>query len=131
MTSASELRGDYYVYFILAESVGRVKIGFSGNPLWRCADLSQNSPVYCRLIGCLKGEPRVEKEWHKRFDHLRIRGEWFEYTGELKAAIEEALATDVGFQPSEAEILSIVGKAGRKRFHELPEGYQKRRNCNA
>lgn len=42
------------------------------------------------LLGIIPGGPCVEREWHKRFRHLRTHGEWFRPADELLDAIASA-----------------------------------------
>ena len=75
------------IYFIRAGRKRQVKIGYSkDHPLKRLKTLQTGSVDELELIGMLEGEPRDEAEWHRRFRHLRIRGEWFRWTSELSAA---------------------------------------------
>ena len=48
-----------------------------------------------KLIGTVRGDRRLEKALHKRFDHLRVRGEWFWATPELLAFIDGLLFVEV------------------------------------
>jgi hypothetical protein len=45
------------------------------------------------LIYAFPGYTAKEKEIHKKFEHLRVKGEWFEYTDEIKQYILELSST--------------------------------------
>lgn len=77
-----------YVYFL--SQVGgedSVKIGYSANPWARAADLATASPNGVLFIGCIRGGPDTETEWHHRFADCRLNGEWFRKSPELEEAI--------------------------------------------
>jgi hypothetical protein len=76
------------VYFIRRQ-VGRgaVKIGYARNPAARLAELQTGSDARLEIIATLPGGQVVERALHVRFAHLRLRGEWFRYSGDLAAFI--------------------------------------------
>lgn len=67
------------IYFI--NSDGRadcIKIGYTRrDPQDRLRKLQTATPDQLRLIGAVEGERYLERMLHKRYQHLRIRGEWF------------------------------------------------------
>lgn len=67
------------VYFIEAEKLGLVKIGWAVNSDQRRSDLQTGSPDKLTLRGILVCDdaPALERKMHKRFAHLRQHGEWF------------------------------------------------------
>lgn len=77
------------VYF--AEQVGGklVKIGWtSGCPKRRVRSLQTGSPIKIRLLGAIPADdPALEKELHKRFEALRVKGEWFRRSKEILALL--------------------------------------------
>jgi len=86
---AKAARGDPhgFVYFIRAGG-GPVKIGFSTNVEKRMVALQISSPHDLVLIAKVPGNKRLEKQIHKHFSHLALRGEWFEMDGELEEFIK-------------------------------------------
>ncbi len=80
-----------YVYLIAAKGTGSVKIGFSSKlPDNRLRSLQTANPIDLQLLCFVHGTRRDELRYHAKFDHLRVRGEWFkdgpeirEYFGEL------------------------------------------------
>lgn len=90
MNGKSDATG--WVYFIRAPGPnGLVKIGFARQPVQRLIDLQIGSPVELTLIGCHRGTMADETGWHRRFAHLRVRGEWFRYEPDLRKAIKPHL----------------------------------------
>lgn len=71
------------VYFVRHGDV--VKIGTT-------QDLTQRLTAipYDELLATIPGGPDVEGQWHRRFAHLRTRGEWFRDAPELRDAIAAA-----------------------------------------
>lgn len=81
---------DGYVYFIAAEGVPRIKIGWSrtlANARARARHLEIGSPVRLGLVTLMPGSQRDERKMHRRFAHLRDRGEWFVSDDELRAFV--------------------------------------------
>ena len=70
-----------YVYFIQADEV--IKIGYSLSPELRLGQLQVGSGQTLELIGIMDGTVMTERKIQKKFEHLRIRGEWFQATTEL------------------------------------------------
>lgn len=80
-----------FLYFIRCGERGPIKIGIADNPGARMAGLQVAHFLELRLMGTIAGGAEAEKAWHARFAKARIRGEWFEPTAELLAAIDAAL----------------------------------------
>jgi hypothetical protein len=74
------------VYFITDGDL--IKIGFSGVPKLRMRDLQRANGRPLSLIGTVTAHPYDERIIHKRFEHLRVTGEWFRPDDELRAFIE-------------------------------------------
>ncbi|ORI13473.1 GIY-YIG nuclease family protein [Rhodococcus sp. 1168] len=83
------------VYFLFAPKANVIKIGVASNPLKRVRGLQTPEP--CRLVGLM---PNVgvegEQALHGDFRHLRVHGEWFRATSELRSYVERH-AADVPF----------------------------------
>jgi hypothetical protein len=71
------------VYFLLAPSVGLVKIGTTWRLADRVADLRLMSPVPLELVGHIAGDVETEAAYHLLFTAERSHGEWFRYTGRV------------------------------------------------
>jgi hypothetical protein len=80
------------VYFIRAGRTATVKIGYGKNPYQRLDEMQVGSPHILHLIGYFEGDRNDEFEWHKRFRHLHIRGEWFRLEQGLREAINDRMA---------------------------------------
>lgn len=65
------------VYFLHAPAAKLIKIGCSDNIEKRLASLAGGSPIPLKLLGTLPGGRALELELHEKFQHLRVRGEWF------------------------------------------------------
>lgn len=86
-TNEDKRRG--YVYFIRPMGMEFIKIGFSVNDVRkRIAALSTAWPLPLLLLLVLDGGMAFEQEMHRRFSHLRIRGEWFTAADDLYEFIE-------------------------------------------
>lgn len=99
------------VYFVTAEGLDLVKIGFTENdPLKRLSALQTGSPLKLRILGLIEGVSlQIEKSIHQILADHRIIGEWFE-----SEAAEQLLCTysepaesdqdDDDFEPSSIPI---------------------------
>jgi hypothetical protein len=67
------------VYFARIGDDGPVKIGHSRYAERRIEAIQKWTPIEIRLIRTLPGDGKEERWLHARFDHLRIRGEWFHF----------------------------------------------------
>jgi hypothetical protein len=80
------------IYFIRFGTHRLVKIGYSKDHPWkRMATMQTGTPERLHLLGMAPGSPEDEAAWHKRFAHLRVRGEWFKWTPELRQAAKSHL----------------------------------------
>ena len=67
-----------YVYFVRAGKYGPIKIGKSVNPEMRLAELQTGNLKRLRIIGLISNASfEVERELHRKFERLLIRGEWY------------------------------------------------------
>jgi hypothetical protein len=67
-----------WVYFI--QCGGFIKIGFSGDPLFRLRALQKANPLPLRLVATQRGERDLERKIHRHFRQARREGEWFKFT---------------------------------------------------
>lgn len=65
------------IYFIQAEVLGYIKIGWTENLAARLASLRQGSPVPLRPLGAAWGTKEMEHGLHRVFAEERVHGEWF------------------------------------------------------
>lgn len=78
---------DSVVYFIRNTETGMIKIGHAINPDERMRGFQTGSSAALELIGTMFGGQKKERELHKRFKHLRARGEWFHAHDSLSSFI--------------------------------------------
>lgn len=77
-----------FVYFIRAEQVGLVKIGFSADPARRIASLAGGSPLRLDLTVRVSGTQDDERFLHHRFKVDWSHGEWFRASDSILSLIE-------------------------------------------
>jgi|TARA_R100000501_G_C2595884_1_gene94440 Meiotically up-regulated gene 113 len=77
-----------YIYFVLSEDSGLVKIGKTKDIKKRFASLQTMSPVPLRIIGCFRAHDELEGTLHSRFAKYRHHGEWFKLSDEIVKLIE-------------------------------------------
>ena len=79
-----------YVYLISARGTGKLKIGFSLKaPENRLRNLQTSNPHELQLLCFLRGSRMDERRYHAQFDHLRVRGEWFQDNSEIREYFAE------------------------------------------
>jgi hypothetical protein len=76
---------DGWIYFIVAAESGIVKIGWAKDPAKRLLQLQTANHLTLSVFGTTRGTVKQEQALHRRFRHLRIRGEWFKIDEELTA----------------------------------------------
>lgn len=76
------------VYFIKAAGPA-IKIGFATNVAIRIASLQTSSHEPLTLLASVAGDRALEKSLHQQFKHLKLAGEWFKDTPELRARIAD------------------------------------------
>lgn len=78
-----------FIYFLLSEKLNSVKIGFTRNAVEeRLMAANTWSPYDYDVLKVIKGTMLEEVQIHKRFVRYKIRGEWFEYSDEIKEFID-------------------------------------------
>lgn len=80
------------IYFVLAPSSNRIKIGFSVNPAKRIEAILTGCPERLAVLGVIPGTIPEEHALHHRFAPARVHREWFNATPELRSYIREATA---------------------------------------
>ncbi len=81
-----KVQGPTVTYFIEAIGTSRIKIGKTNHVPRRLATLQTGSP-FRLAIRATTSIP--ERELHRRFRRDRVSGEWFTFTDEIAALIEE------------------------------------------
>ncbi len=87
------------VYFAQRKTNGLIKIGWSRSVKVRM------SAVRAKVIGAVPGEREVELSLHKRFAHLRVRGEWFKPDDELLVYIQSEAQ---GHEPDSESVQTAI-----------------------
>lgn len=72
------------IYFVKNGNDNEIKIGYADNVKQRMCSLQTSNSNDLKLIGVMEGEKVVEQNIHERFAHLRVRGEWFTLSDELR-----------------------------------------------
>lgn len=72
------------VYCIGSPERGIVKIGHSINPQKRLMELKTGNPFQLEVLAVIEGDDKKERELHEKFKDLRLAGEWFSYTHDIK-----------------------------------------------
>lgn len=88
-----------------------IKIGQSIDVDSRKDSLQTASPVKLQVQVILEGSFQTEKGLHEIFAHLRVRGEWFRYTDEIKWFIHA-----VRDNPTEKNIKTLYIISQKKRM---------------
>lgn len=81
-------KGESVVYFIYANFVELVKIGFTSHIKRRIKTLNRMSPIDLVILKTIKGSLELERKIHDKFKMFRVKGEWFEYNNIIKKFIE-------------------------------------------
>lgn len=68
---------DWFTYFVMSDDY-KIKIGRSTDVESRIKSLQTSSPGRLRLVGAISGD--FEKSFHKRFNDIRLSGEWFDFS---------------------------------------------------
>lgn len=103
------------VYFIRAEGTNFVKIGFTKNSVEnRIAELQVGCPHRLVLIKVIDGDSSFEKELHKKFRALKIRGEWFL----LQKKLQQFLCGDEKLDPQK-ELPSTANELMHEYANEI------------
>lgn len=91
-----------FVYFIFNIDSQAIKIGMAKNVEKRLKSLQTSSPIILELLHTIQldsveNAQKLESVLHQKFAHLRMNGEWFKASEELRAYIKYAPASY--FQP--------------------------------
>jgi hypothetical protein len=77
------------VYFIQDMHTGAIKIGSARFPEVRLKELQTGTSAELRLLSAVPGGQALERDLHERFAHLRIRGEWFLNSPEIRSCMRD------------------------------------------
>ncbi|WP_216596322.1 GIY-YIG nuclease family protein [Allocoleopsis franciscana] len=84
----------HFIYFILNEDSKAIKIGRAKNLENRIKSLQTSSPTQLKLIKSIQVESgekaqQLEQSLHKKFQEIRLAGEWFKIREDLLDYIEQ------------------------------------------
>jgi hypothetical protein len=96
------------VYFIKVNN--RVKIGYSSNMSKRFLSLKTSNPYSneIELLLLIDGEKSYEKKLHKKFSDVRICGEWFLYSSEIKDFIKSNLDKNITIDLNDSNNINLL-----------------------
>lgn len=103
-------RSSSVVYFIRPIGMqGPVKIGVTSAPRCRLSGLNTWSPFPLEVAAEIAGDRMVERQFHGLFRHLHSHGEWFRWSPELQACIEQigSGTFDVSALPSPVNLRTL------------------------
>jgi len=84
------------IYFIQEGNYGNVKIGHTDRDVYeRIKEFETGNSSELKLIIQIYGDKNLEKELHYKFEKYRVKGEWFEYSSEIKEYIVNLLKGNV------------------------------------
>jgi hypothetical protein len=72
------------IYLIKCTADNTCKIGYSRNPNTRLSGVQTGNPNELNLEYVIDGNKKDEANLHEKFKDYRIRGEWFEYSVDIK-----------------------------------------------
>lgn len=91
-----------FVYFIqCGDERGPIKIGYADNVGTRKSKLQNGCPYPLILLHWMVVDDHkaIEYALHRRFAAQRMRGEWFEWSADLEATIDELRTTCAALMP--------------------------------
>lgn len=88
-----------YVYLMVNEATGLVKIGRSKNPKYREATLHSKEPTV-HVVAFWNAKKELEKLLHNKFIEQRKRGEWFQLNFAHLAELERFVNSELGITNS-------------------------------
>jgi hypothetical protein len=87
----TEHHGTGHIYFVLAPQVRRVKIGHAYDIQKRLRDIRSFCPIELKVLHVFERKnQQTEKALHMLLDDVRLHGEWFEYTQDIREMLQQA-----------------------------------------
>jgi hypothetical protein len=105
------------VYFIAAGSPPEaVKIGYTLRDAGaRLNGIQTSNHLEVRLLGTIPGDRGVERALHRRFAHLRLRGEWFRWDASIKAFIDSDPDFPLADLRADSPFVGLFGRGFEQR----------------
>lgn len=79
-----------FIYLVLDERTGCIKIGRSKTPSARERTLQSENPAH-RMLFALRGDADLERQLHRQFAEYQVRGEWFRLSEAQIESIKQLL----------------------------------------
>jgi hypothetical protein len=102
------------IYCLLARQAGRVKIGYTDDPIARIRALQTGCAEELEIVAIVRGDMKQERQLHKQFAGHRAHGEWFHAHQEILDYFNPSRATASGRLRSRREMRTTTSIA-----HEL------------
>jgi hypothetical protein len=110
------------VYFIRpVGELGPIKIGSTSNLIARMASLSLLSPVELEIAAIAPGSSDLERRFHALFLPTRKRGEWFNWSPELGAVIDQISARTFNYSALPDPIYMLSPKREAARIQRIAD----------
>ncbi len=110
------------IYFVRSYNQ-HIKIGYSNDPQDRLKSLQTGCPTKLHIQAIMNGDSQTESGLHELFSHLRVRGEWFRYTDELKwfirAIKNNPYQHNIKSLYMESQKMRITAKSKRSKSNKL------------
>ena len=90
------------VVYLIRSGQGLVKIGWTSSLSARLSHFRNNTSDAICLLASVPGGPELEEYLHSKFQHLRVRGEWFEPAEELLTFADELRRRGTAILPAGA-----------------------------
>jgi DNA-binding XRE family transcriptional regulator len=98
------------VYFMRAGKDGPIKIGRAKDEAVRLKNLQTGHHTQLELVRTIPNAPlELEKLFHVHFRHRRIRGEWFEFDGDMLTVTDPQKPIKVRPQKGQALLFEVGG----------------------
>lgn len=109
------------IYAIHIRSLNYLKIGITNNLQRRLCALRTGSPVELRVIGNWPGDPADEKMLHRGLSQWQVKGEWFQYSDEVRRIVEHCQSNQKTEFPK--DLIHLLNKHSRKPQPKSPLTY--------
>lgn len=106
------------VYFIL-DGTGRIKVGYSSNPIARLKALQTAHGSQLTLLGHIAGSVQRERTLHELLADRRLVGEWFSADEELLSFVQSILADPDAPYSDDMPVLDKRSQAARDMFDRV------------
>lgn len=92
---------------------GKIKLGWSNSPYGRFKAMFPKS-AGAVFLGCWEGMSQEEVRVHRKFAHLRVKGEWFQDAPEIRQHIAENAVDGAGRMEGFKKLLRAAGMSQKQ-----------------